>query len=277
MILTALLPSLPTNHAYYQMVPSRTDHVAIPSLGQIQATLEQAWREGYDPQGARHYRQRILGNTGKPGELGAIEISSIMTYWGLDATVVQFVNCHPSRRLLPLFVKSYFAKALGKEDCPYCCGHGSTMDSAAPTWTSVGTNGRLDSFAMASKILQFAEASLSIEETCDCPVLPLYLQWEGHSVTIVGYHEQNGSLLVFDSMKKVPNNTIGDSQTNPPKHLWNTFQLDPEYLRNRDTQIILSSYKSISLTEKENRRDHTGVITAAEEDVLRAIAASRSG
>ena len=276
MVLTALLPSLPADHAYYQHNPRRSDHVAIPSLGQIQSTLEQAWREGYDPQGAKHYRGRILGKMGKPGELGAIEISTVMTYWGLDATVVQFVTCSTSRKLLPLFVKSYFAKALGKEDCPYCSGHGSNNGSGNShtpmACLPVNTDATLDSSAMANKILQFAEASLSIEETCDCPVLPLYLQWEGHAVTIVGYHEQNGSLLVFDPRKKLPQAT----GTKPKQQLWNTFQLDPEYLRNRDTQIIIASYKSQSAAEKERRRDDMGVVTAAEEDVLRAIAASRS-
>mmetsp|Transcript_8415 Transcript_8415/g.20251 ORF Transcript_8415/g.20251 Transcript_8415/m.20251 type:complete len:519 (+) Transcript_8415:111-1667(+) len=283
MVLTALLPTLPSNHAYYQVVPRRSSHVAIPSLAQVQSTLEQAWREGYDPNGARHFQRRILGKTGKPGELGAMEISSVMTYWGLDSAVVQFITCHQSRRLLPIFVKSYFAKSLGKEDCPCCCGggrHGSmeSADNHGATSPSSSVAGTLDSAAMANKLLQFAEASLSIEETCDCPVLPLYLQWEGHAVTIVGFHEQNGRLLVFDPRKKVP--AVGGSShqetTKPSKHLWSTFQLDPEYLRNRDTQVIIASYQSLSPTTKESRREHMKVVTAAEEDVLRTVAASQS-
>ncbi|CAJ1904998.1 unnamed protein product [Cylindrotheca closterium] len=282
MVLTALLPRLPIHHAYYQVVPRRGSYVAIPSLGQIQSTLEQAWKEGYDPQGARHYQRRILGKTGKSGELGALEISSVMAYWGLDATVIQFITCHQSRRLLPIFVKSYFAKALGKEDCPCCCGAGdrggggSIKGSTAIQSGDAGKNITLDSAAMANKLLQFAEASLSIEETCDCPVLPLYLQWEGHAVTIVGYHEQNDRFLVFDPRKKAPRNSSQQQQIQPPKHLWSTFQLDPEYLRNRDTQVIIASYQSLSPTKKESRRQQLEVVTAAEADVLRAVAASQS-
>ncbi|KAL3945591.1 MAG: hypothetical protein SGBAC_000331 [Bacillariaceae sp.] len=286
MVLTALLPSLPTHHAYYQLVPRRSGYVAIPSIGQIQSTLEQAWKEGYDPQGAKHFRQSIVGKTGKAGELGAIEISSLLTYWGLDSTVVQFISCHQSRRLLPIFVKLHFAKALGKEDCPCCSGGpgptepagGDVATFASSSMDSATNNGgTFDSIDMAKKLLQFAEASLSIEETCDCPVLPLYLQWEGHAVTIVGYHEQNGRLLVFDPRKKVPSACSSSQQTKPPsKNLWSTFQLDPEYLRNRDTQVIIASYRSLSLADKESQRERMEVVTAAEPDVLRAVAASQS-
>jgi len=49
-------------------------------------------------------------------------------------------------------------------------------------------------------------ASLPSPRSCPCPSLPLYLQWEGHSVTVVGVEmDASGdtkNLLVFDPIKE---------------------------------------------------------------------------
>ena len=248
MMLTAILPHLEHNHTYYQMVPRRTDHVSIPNIRQIQNALEQAWRKGFDPNGARHYNHKIVGKSSK---IGAVEVSSVLTYWGLDSSVIQFVRCKESREMLPKFVRAYFSKALGKEGCPFCQGKLTKSD------------------AIAKQLLEFATISLNIEESCTCPLLPLYCQWEGHSVTIVGI-DADGTFLILDPLKS---GTKIKSDIASRKRV-SAFHLSPKEIQKRDTQIIMCSLCSLSLDDKQSRRKDLRVMTAAKESVLRAISRS---
>jgi hypothetical protein len=249
MVLTALLPELQPNHAYFQMVQRRNTYITIPNVRQIQNALEQAWKEGYDPRGARHYKYKISGMTSK---IGAIEVSSVLAYWGLDSSVVQFVTCKESRGLLSKFVQAYFSKALGKEWCSFCQGR------------------RVKSDAIAEQLLQFASSSLTIDESCDCPLLPLYLQWEGHSITAVGT-EENGSWLVFDPLKDGPKmrNTMQTDKTIAPARFY------PDQIGSSDTQIVLSTFCALSYQEKQKQIEDLRVLTAATDDVMRALDAKQ--
>jgi hypothetical protein len=252
MMLTALLPHLQPNHAFYQLVPRRFPSCAVPSLRQIETTLEQSWKAGFDPPGARHYGHKIVG---RQSEIGAVEVSSVMSYWGLDSAVVQFLACRESRELLPKFVRAYFAQALGKEGCPFC-------SSGSP---------RPKSIACAEELLQFASIpdDLQMERACDCPLLPLYLQWEGHSVTVVGC-DGDDSLLIFDpgesgfeikkdlEMRKVPS----------------AVRLSVKPLLEKDVQLILCSTCSLTQADKQSRRKRPSVATAADDAVLRALNSS---
>jgi hypothetical protein len=249
MVLTALLPELQPNHAYFQMVQRRNTYITIPNVRQIQNALEQAWKEGYDPRGARHYKNKISGTTSK---IGAIEVSSVLAYWGLDSSVVQFVTCQESRGLLSNFVQAYFSKALGKEGCSFCQGR------------------RVKSDAIAEQYLQFASVSLRIDESCDCPLLPLYLQWEGHSITIVGT-EENGAWLVFDPMKDGPKmrNTMQTDKTIAPT------RFSADQVGSSDTQIVLCTFCALSYQEKQKQIEDLTIFTAAKDDVMRAVAAKQ--
>lgn len=250
MVLTALLPELQSNHPYFQMVPRRTQCISIPNIGQIQNSLEQAWNEGYDPRGACHYNYKIRG---KKPKIGAIEVSSVLAYWGLDATVIQFVTCQESRVMLTKFVEAYFSKALGQEGCSCCKGRGIKSDR------------------IAEQLLQFATASLKINESCDCPLLPLYLQWEGHSITVVGTNDK-GCWLVLDPMKdgrKLQDKMQRDKSTDPAL-------FSPCKIRSSDTQIVLTTYGALSYQEKKLQRENLRILTAATEHVMRAVAASEN-
>eukprot|EP00980_Cylindrotheca_fusiformis_P007782 scaffold1663_cov210-Cylindrotheca_fusiformis.AAC.4 len=260
MILTALLPRLEPNHPYFQKMPRRSTCTCIPNVGQIQKALEQAWKEGYDPRGAAHYKYRIVHQT---SQIGAMEVSSVLSYWGMDSTVIQFVTCQPSRILLTQFVQAYFSKAW-KHKC--CCNEQS--------------RGGFKSDVLGEQLLQMASSTPSSFstssdddddiESCDCPLLPLYLQWEGHSITIVGTEQnENGtSWLVLDPMK--------DGAQLKDKIKKKTLpRFSPHKLKSTDTQIVLSTYCALSHPEQQSQREFLKVLTAAKDDVLRAVAAAK--
>jgi hypothetical protein len=259
MILTSILPHLPATHVYFRSVPRKTPTTTtIPPLQQLQQALEQSWKAGFDSEGAKHYRNKIVGQTSK---IGAVEVASVMAYWGMDSSVVQFIKCRASRALLPKFVKSYFSKKLGKEACPFC--------SLLP----------MTSEACAEELLQFASAAedLQLESGCRCPLLPLYLQWEGHSVTIVGIEEtapgeEEPQLLVFDPLQKGSRlkDTLAREKT------LKVLRLPCKKLLGKDIQIILSSMRSLSTGEQNYRRNQVNAVTAAKEAVMQAVSAGRS-
>ncbi|KAG7469955.1 hypothetical protein MATL_G00134190 [Megalops atlanticus] len=83
----------------------------VPSIPQVQALIEQAWREGMDPQGASHFNSRLQGSR---AWIGATEIYSLFTSLGVRALIVDFHqptgsgNTHP--RLFE-WVKRYFSQS----------------------------------------------------------------------------------------------------------------------------------------------------------------------
>jgi hypothetical protein len=253
MMLTALLPHLQPNHAFYQLVPRRFPNCAVPSLRQIETTLEQSWKAGFDPTGARHYGHKIVD---RQSRIGAVEVSSVMSYWGLDSAVVQFIQCRESRELLPKFVRAYFTKALGKDGCPFC-------SSGSP---------RPKSIACAEELLQFASIpdDLQMKRACDCPLLPLYLQWEGHSVTVVGWDEDD-SFLIFDPGQ----NGLKIKKDLEMKKIPSGMRLSVKPLLEKDIQVILCSTCSLTQADKQARRSRPSVATAADDAVVRASNSSR--
>lgn len=75
MLLVTLVPSLPPEHIYFDNGSWNGQAFRVPSLQQLQASLERSWRAGYDPDGARHYQNRILGKNSK---IGAVEVSTTL-------------------------------------------------------------------------------------------------------------------------------------------------------------------------------------------------------
>ena len=248
MMLTSLLPHLEPNHAFFQSVPRRDTHVSIPNIRQIQSALEQAWAQGYDPRGAQHYSHAIVGRN---SWIGAVEVSTVMTYWGLDSVVVQFIRCKESREMLPKFVRSYFNKALGNEGCPFCEQQTARSD------------------LVTEQLLQFASSSINIDQSCDCPLLPLYIQWEGHSMTIVGI-DSDGTFLVLDP-EKAGQRVKGDIKNKKVNKNFSVFHLLPKELISKDTQIIVTSLCSLSYQDKQSRMNEGKVLTAAQEAVKKLL------
>ena len=251
MMLSALLPNLQHHHAFHQKYPHRQDQIAIPSLRQIQKSLEAAWSEGFDPRGAAHYRYKLCG---KRSWIGALEVSCVLSYWGIDSAVVQFIRCRESRELLSNFVRAHFRKNQGKEACPFCTQIKASTGKASlhvPT-----------AFSRAQELLNTLSSSRiksqkpSIDVQCQCPPLPLYLQWEGHSVTIVGMDETDRFLL-FDPLKTQQPATIAISE-----------------VIKKDTQIVMvTSFRSMTPLERQERKqasESNFVSTAAMSAVARS-------
>ncbi|XP_019393496.1 PREDICTED: zinc finger with UFM1-specific peptidase domain protein isoform X2 [Crocodylus porosus] len=106
-----LLSSLLKNDVYNDCLQ---DHTLIPSIPKIQSMIEDAWKEGFDPQGASHFNNRLRGTK---AWIGACEIYSLLTSLRLKCQVIDFhkptgpMGTHP--RLFE-WVLSYYSR--GRED-----------------------------------------------------------------------------------------------------------------------------------------------------------------
>jgi len=70
------------------VAPSAGDSVNImPSIPRLQAAIEAAWRQGFDPAGAEQLGSRL---TDTRKWIGATEVYTLLTSWGLDAQIVDF-------------------------------------------------------------------------------------------------------------------------------------------------------------------------------------------
>ena len=255
MIQMALVPILPVQHSYYQYSNASSSGaiVEIPSLRQLQQNMETAWRVGFDPTGAQHYQHKIVG---KNIWIGAVEVSNLLSFMGLDSTVVQFIKCPASRRLLLPFCRAYFS----------CNGNGKNEESSASTDTDCcTTHSKASSPMIARNLLQRATQRATVAP-CRCSRLPLYLQWRGHSVMIVGVVNSPSSseLLVLDPLKN------GTTLTRAlQRHDTGPLRLDSKKLEKEDCQIVLLSTRSLSPGDRERMRKQVQSLTAAETDVMR--------
>jgi hypothetical protein len=249
MMLSAIIPHLPPSHVAFQRIPRRQPHPSIPSVRYMQQALEQAWVEGFDPRGAQHYQHKLVDSRSK---IGAVEVANLFWYWGLDASVVQFVYCDESRRLLPRFISAYFSKVTGREGCPFC------PNSVKSPYCANGLLHWSSSFLSDGTCTQQSSC-------CDCPLLPIYLQWEGHSVSVVGIEADGETLLVFDPLKQGRQIMCEIAAEESPKPL----RLSSSTLTNKDTQIILCTLHSTTNVDRTKMKREGNILTAAKEAVHR--------
>ncbi|XP_058658099.1 zinc finger-containing ubiquitin peptidase 1 isoform X2 [Ammospiza caudacuta] len=64
-----------------------SDTTLIPSIPKIQSMIEDAWREGFDPQGASHFNNRLHGSK---AWIGACEIYSLLTSLRIKCQIIDF-------------------------------------------------------------------------------------------------------------------------------------------------------------------------------------------
>ncbi|GAA6217454.1 zinc finger with UFM1-specific peptidase domain protein isoform X2 [Lates japonicus] len=84
---------------------------AVPSIPHVQSMIEEAWKEGLDPQGASHFNQRLQGTR---AWIGATEIYTLLTSLGISARIIDFHQPTGSGSTHPrLFdwVKQYFRQS----------------------------------------------------------------------------------------------------------------------------------------------------------------------
>ena len=216
----------------YTINPHYTLHrffpeLKIPNLKSLQSHIEQAWRQGFDPEGAQHYHGALKG---KKEWIGAAEVASLLNYFSINATVVQFINNAKSRSVLGSFVYWYFSQP---------------------------------EMATASDILKMAERFTASEIPptgiiqCSKRKFPLYLQWEGHSVSIIGIDimlsERNSSgplldpanvqFLLFDPQRR---GSVLEAKMLSGKSWRDSIILPMTDLLHKDCQVIHCSAKMLS-------------------------------
>jgi Peptidase family C78 len=257
MMLGSVLSLLSSTHSYFQQestTQTRDDgYLCIPSVMKLQRTIEQCWTNGFDAKGASHYKHSIVGSS---AQIGAMEVSHCLTFVGIDNVVIQFMACQESRSQMTPFCTAYFSKAYASA-CPYCNSGISPRDSRA----------------IAKQLLEtVSSGSVSlVTAPCQCPTLPLYLQWKGHSVSIVGVESQSGR---YDSIKHLLVLDPSLSGSSLKKAL---LQGDIKPLRfavakleKKDCQIILPTTLSLSFEEKKLRKAEYA-LTAAHKAVQAAL------
>ncbi|NP_001086590.1 zinc finger containing ubiquitin peptidase 1 S homeolog [Xenopus laevis] len=146
-----VLSSLLLNETYNNCLQA---YRSIPCIPKIQCMIEDAWKEGFDPQGASHFNGKLQGTK---AWIGACEIYGLLTSLDIKCRIIDFhqpsspSGTHP---LLFNWVLNYYA--------------------------SEGTG--------VGKVVCTSK-------------MPIYLQHQGHSRTIVGIEERKNKtlcLLIFD-------------------------------------------------------------------------------
>lgn len=260
MLLTSLLPLVTSEHSVFRSIAYTADYRAVPSLTELQSYLEQCWAAGYDPKGAAHFHHRMVGK--RNVWIGAVEVAACLSFLGIDATVVQFLVCPASRRSIGRFCAAYFATEPEDQEGRCCCH------------TSMG---------IAQQMLQTPPFSVTVDalqasgtQHAAAPRLPLYLQWKGHSVTVVGVEWQRGGnpthLLVFDPRKS------GQSFRQAlQQDAMQPFRIPLSQLYTKDTQIVVPSTASLSVADQQALRGPVDVLSAAETAVKNFLTQQRDG
>jgi hypothetical protein len=111
--------------------------------------------------------------------------------------------------------------------------------------------------------------SATRSKRCGCPVIPLYLQWEGHSVTIIGVEESKIglplNLLVLDPLQRsaTTRGAILRQRLTP-------LRLALQPLSRKDCQVVLASPRDLSPLDSEQRK-HALAFTVEQQAVRRAL------
>ena len=161
---------------------------------------------------------------------------------------------------LGLFCWGYFSRLAGD-----CCGNGKGVTS----WQYV------QDLIEVTRQIHGSSHEAPCLLSCGCTLLPLYLQWEGHSVTIAGirrecYTTNSGMsiryhLIIFDPQKngELLLNKLnielkeGQRETNAIS----VVELACDKLHFKDTQILVSSERVMSEQERERCKERVGCIS----------------
>ncbi|KAI9466004.1 peptidase family C78-domain-containing protein [Lactarius psammicola] len=158
MMLCAALMDQPTQAAYSLLLSAQTP----PSVNSLKVLIEEAWRHGFDPEGAEGLKGKLVG---RMKWIGTAELYVAFTYRGIPSRLADFDT--PHGRVDPLldWIRRYFdADSRDHQASPQEWWRGATP------------------VVVTDRI-------------------PLILQYQGHSRTIVGYEiTRDGAtnLLAFD-------------------------------------------------------------------------------
>lgn len=266
----------PTGHSTQAQSALLSSVDVPPVISTIQEDMEKSWAEGFDPRGAAHYKYRIRNSNAR---IGAVEVATLLRYWLLDATIVQFVKVASSRRMLGPFVWTYFAI-------------NTLSNRQEENVHQVQTAADILKLAQQRRKVQDSrQLNSNINSSACCP---LYLQWEGHSVLVVGIEscyvkescnqktmkksklldsmalpkDPGYNLLVFDpsnnccSLMSALKRYIDNSDEKCLTTILNIIRLPVDRLNNKDIQIIHCSPRFLSYEERFKWREDICAITA---------------
>lgn len=141
--------------------------------------MELLWREGFDRSNAKHHKHSLVG---KKTWIGTVEVWSYLSFKRVDSMIVQFIKTGENRAMLGKFVWAYFNR-IGSFGCS-CNQHDSVAGNSLATPIMDGSEYAAHLLKEISK--QNNDNQELGQIICKCSLPPLYLQWNGHSVTIVG-------------------------------------------------------------------------------------------
>mmetsp|Transcript_31805 Transcript_31805/g.48059 ORF Transcript_31805/g.48059 Transcript_31805/m.48059 type:complete len:395 (+) Transcript_31805:265-1449(+) len=264
MLMSALIPQLRSDHPYHQRIPCSLRRssvgaaVPIASLKDLQKFLEAAWKVGLDSRGAEHYGSKIVG---KSDEIGAVEVNSILTFLYIDSVVVQFIRTAESREMLGPFVWSYFSKQTG---CECKTEH--------------------DSATAAERLLECAKNLAKKDDAdgdtvCMCPLVPLYLQWEGHSVSVIGIRKLSledvqYQLIVLDPAKdggKIHRTLSGAFDLRTTLDAIVPLVFDMRQIAEKDCQIVMATKRPLTKEKINDFRERVNAVTAERQTVIKHL------
>ncbi|KAG8952651.1 hypothetical protein FRC04_004013 [Tulasnella sp. 424] len=172
------LTTQPYQASYFAMLES--DPRCPPGIRNLQKWIESAWKEGYDSIGAQQLKHRLVGTT---KWIGTGEIYVAMTWKGIPCELVDFPRSKYSRNqdtaaALIHWVVEYFSSS-------------SSSPSQAPP----------PSASQASSQEERHGPQIIMSNH-----MPIVLQHNGHSRTIVGYELTKygvTNLLIFDPARSI--------------------------------------------------------------------------
>lgn len=291
MLLSSIMPNVYPNHPLFAEGRNR-----VPSINELQTLFEMSWEEGFDRDGADFYNHRLCGTN---SVIGAVEVASLLSYLAIDSVVVQFEKsellCWDQ---MEKFILHYFSKPC---NCELNLGF-DAYDVSYPDSASDIVREVLDSVqefghdCPVDKSLSCSEHSdteswSSLGSRCECFNSPLYLQWEGHSVTVVGiektimkrknkmkhvshlpseyrshvYHDIKYNLLVFDPLKEA--SSINAALKIAIKFgRFNSNIIDPlrvplSKIPGKKCQIIVCTTRPLPFKERKNARYAINALT----------------
>ena len=244
----------------------------VPSVHEIQTTTEQLWKQGVDEESAKFHNYTLVGKTGKGAHIGTIEAWAYLTYLGVDAAVVQFLD--KNRAMVGDFIWNYFAKmAVGPDGCS-CFDDVTIVQPEAPPIVVPS----LSSFEYGCRLFNTRPVNggdSTLRSSCTCALPSLYLQWEGHSITVAGIRKikstdgsppsfnlivldphQRGALTKAHLEKGIDSMSTLESVLTGMKSKKIKFELSVnELVTKRDNiQLMLSTAAILDASERGKRR-----------------------
>lgn len=194
---------------------------------------------------------------------------SYLSYMRVDSIIVQFIKTSQNRALLGRFVWAYFNRVCHTPfGCSSCHDGHDTMQRSGGGCAEKEDQ---DSTPLASPILTSLEYADHIlreitqsnnnvnkgeeqqQQRCRCSIPPLYLQWEGHSVTVVGIKRMDCTSTIhrYRSESSPPPELISLIVFCPQKNVSNVKNLLTKEFRS--SNVFVTGSRETKMMDRTNK------------------------